>query len=121
MNKFRFIHFYLLFIFTIIFCFFIYMYNGQMKYNEMIINLKSRKIDGEIVNLIEGNKGFSEIEISEQNSKSKIKIKLPISWDIDHFNIEVGDSLRKNPFDNSICFYKSTKGKSIEIYKYQIE
>ena len=40
---------------------------------------------------------------------------------IDHFNIEIGDSLRKKPFDNSICFYKSTKGKSIEIFKYQID
>lgn len=121
MIRFKFLHYYILLVSAVIICFLIYTYNTQMKYDIMISDLKSRKIDGAIVNLIEGNKGFSEIEIYDQNSKSRIKIKLPISWDIDHFNIEIGDSLRKKPFDNSICFYKSTKGKSIEIFKYQIE
>jgi hypothetical protein len=97
------------------------MFNGQKKYDKMIFNFKRSKIDGKIENIIEKTRGFSEIKISDENSKSPIKISLPISWDIDHFNIEVGDSLRKKPFDNSIYFYKSTKGKSIEICKYQIE
>ena len=85
----------------------------------MILNLKRSKIEGRIENLIEEGRGFTLIEISAQNSLTKIS--LPISWDVDHFNIEVGDSLRKKPYDGSIYFYKSINSKRIDICKFQFE
>ena len=119
MKKIKLIHFYAIFVLSIIICFCIYVYRAHDKYDSAILNLKRSKIDGKIENLIEEGRGFTLIEISEQNSLTKIS--LPISWDIDHFNIEVGDSLSKKPYDGSIYFYKSINGKRKDIFTYKID
>ena len=119
MKKIKLIHFYAIFVLSIIICYCIYVYRAHDKYDSAILNLKRSKIDGKIENLIEEGRGFTLIEISEQNSLTKIS--LPISWDIDHFNIEVGDSLSKKPYDGSIYFYKSINGKRKDIFTYNID
>jgi hypothetical protein len=119
MKKIKLIHFYAIFVLSIIICFCIYVYRAHDNYDSAILNLKRSKIDGKIENLIEEGRGFTLIEISEQNSLTKIS--LPISWDIDHFNIEVGDSLSKKPYDGSIYFYKSINGKRKDIFTSNID
>jgi hypothetical protein len=118
-KKNKLIHLYTIFVLSIIICFCIYTYHVHEKYDSAILNLKRSKINGKIKNLIEEGRGFTLIEISEQNSLTKIS--LPISWDVDHFSIEVGDSLRKNPYDGSIYFYKSINGKRKDIFTYNID
>lgn len=119
MKKIKFIPLYIIFVLSLILCFFIYTYHAYKKYDNAILNLKRSKIDGRIEKLIEEGRGYSLIVISTNNSLTKIS--LPISWDVDHFNIQVGDSLRKKPYDGSIYFYQSTNGKRIDIFTFNID
>jgi Ni,Fe-hydrogenase I cytochrome b subunit len=53
MKKIKLIHFYAIFVLSIIICFCIYVYRAHDNYDSAILNLKRSKIDGKIENLIE--------------------------------------------------------------------
>lgn len=120
MAKIKFTHVYILFILSIIICFCIYSANGQEKYDKKILALKRSEINGRIVKLKEGNRGSTLIVLADKNSNALLKYTLPISWDIEHYHIEVGESIRKKPHSSSIHFYKFTKGKSLEICEFHL-
>lgn len=112
------IFFIVLFLISIIFAI-IFFRNNYVEYKKEITELIEKEIQGKIKNLKNENRGSYYIEISTLNGDIKIH-SLPIAWEIEKYNIQIGDSVSKEANSKIMSFYKAKNGVFEKCCDYEI-
>lgn len=75
-------------------------------------SLVKKEIKGRIIDMKDESKGSYYLKIKSLKSTSELH-SLPIAWDVEEYNIQIGDSVCKEAKSKKIAFYKLKNG----IYK----
>lgn len=80
-----------------------------------IKRLKSQKINGQINILENKNRGSYNLQIGNYKINS-----LPIAYEVDKYNIQLGDSVSKEANSTLMIFYKNKNGSFEKYCEYEI-
>lgn len=92
----------------------------QSKHNIEIKNFQNENINGIIIHLNDLSRGTYSLKIKDEGIVYETP-SLPIAFEVEKFNIEIGDSLFKDSNNSTLTFYKKKKGIFKELFKYEIE
>jgi hypothetical protein len=82
-------------------------------------SLVKKEIKGRIIDLKDESKGSYYLKVKSLKSTSELH-SLPIAWDVEEYNIQIGDSVYKKAKSKKIAFYKLKNGsyKKIAIIEF---
>lgn len=86
--------------------------------DEMHFLIKT-EIKGTILVLKNEQRGSYYIEIKSKNINHKIH-SLPIAWEVDEYDIKVGDSISKEADSRMMFFYKTNNGINRKYCEFKI-
>jgi predicted membrane protein len=112
------IFFIFLFLLSIIFAI-VFFSNNYVEHKKEIKELIEKEIQGKIQGLKNENRGSYYIEVSTLNGNFKIH-SLPIAWEIEEYNIQIGDSISKESNSRIMTFYKAKNGVFEKCCDYEI-
>lgn len=92
----------------------------QSKHNLEIKNFQNKNINGIIIHLNDLSRGTYSLKIKDEGIVYETP-SLPIAFEVEKFNIEIGDSLFKDSNSSTLTFYKKKKGIFKELFKYEID
>lgn len=94
----------------------IFFIHKWLSYKNDLIEFQKKEAYGKIVRLKDLTRGIYAIELS-----SKIHLpNLRIGWEIEKYNIQVGDSVSKEANSKMMIFYKFENGVYKKYYEYEI-
>ena len=93
--------------------------NNYLKHKNVIAEIINKEIHGKIQGLRNENRGSYYVEISTLNGDIKIH-SLPIAWEIEEYNIQIGDSVSKEANSKLMTFYKFKDGAYKKCCEYEI-
>ena len=94
---------------------FLFFRKNYLSHKKEIMELISKEIKGEISDLKNENRGSYYIKIKNYKIHS-----LPIAFEIEKYNIQVGDSVSKKANSNIMTFYKNNNGTFKKCCDYKI-
>ncbi len=98
----------------------IYFIEGGNKFDKMVLQFTSKKIEGRISYSKKGTRGFHILEISDRLSNSTLKYNLPKSWFFKENNILNEDSVSKKSNTPVMTIYKLKNGIYEKCCDYEI-
>jgi len=101
----------------------IYLYDRKQisDYELELKTLKSKEINGIILDNGHPNRGYSNFTVNDAISNSKLFYTLAITWFYEENNIQVNDSVSKTANSKIITFYKLKNSVYEECCEYEIE
>ncbi len=93
--------------------------NNYLKHEKEITGVIRKEIQGKIKDLKNENRGSYYVAISTLKEDIKIH-SLPIAWEIEKYNIQVGDSVSKEANSKLMTFYKFKIGAYEKCCTYEI-
>jgi hypothetical protein len=96
-----------------------YFTRNYLSHSSELKSLESKEINGRIVALKDENRGSFYIEIETIQETHRMH-SLPIAWEIEKYNIQVGDSVSKEAGSRTMIFYKLKDGIYKECFKYEM-
>ena len=93
--------------------------DNYIKQTKKITEVIKKEIQGKIKDLKNENRGSYYIEISTMTEEIKVH-SLPIAWEIEKYNIQIGDSLSKEADSRIMTFYKFKNGAYKKCCEYKI-
>lgn len=85
-------------------------------YNNKLIEFEKREVSGRIINLKKLTKGFYAIKLSSEMPLPNLRI----GWEIEEYNIQIGDSVSKEANSKLMTFYKFKNGAYEKCCEYEI-
>lgn len=94
---------------------FLYLRKNYLHHKNEINDLISREINGQINILKNKNRGSYDLKIGDYKINS-----LPIAYEVEKYNIQLGDSVRKEANSRIMIFYKNIHGVFEKYCEYEI-
>ena len=94
---------------------FLFFRKSYLNHNKDMTVLVGKELKGRISDLKNQNRGSYYVEIKNDKIHS-----LPIAFEIEKFNIQVGDSISKEAKSNIMTFYKNKNGTFIKCCDFEI-
>ena len=104
----------IIFVVSIVVAFFFFR-SKYLIYRQSITELISQEINGRVINLKAEGKGSYFVDFGTAQIHS-----LPIAFQIEKYNITIGDSVYKMKGSTTIIFFKTKNGKTQKNYEYEI-
>lgn len=91
----------------------------HIDYEDELNSLIAKEVNGSIIALKDKGRGTYYLEIKTLSGVFEIS-SLPIAWEVEKYNIQVGDSLSKKANSKKMFFYKKKNGIYIKYCDYEI-
>lgn len=98
---------------------FVLVYSNYYENTYEYKSLVKKEIKGQIIDMKDESRGSYYLKIKSLKSTSELH-SLPISWDVEEYDIQIGDSVCKEAKSKKIAFYKLKNGsyKKIAIIEF---
>lgn len=92
----------------------------QSKHNLEILIFQNKNINGKIVKLNDLSRGMYSLTIINEGLVYETP-SLPIAFEVEKYNIKIGDSLYKDSNSKSVTFFKKKNAMFEKCFKYEID
>ena len=95
----------------------IFFAQNWISYKNKLTEFEKREINGKIILLRDKQKGIFEIKLSSNQEVPNLRI----GWELEKYNILIGDSVSKKSNSKIMSFYKEKNGVFKKYWDYEID